>query len=227
MNFQLKWKHEIRHKLACTQTKISNHRSGGIALDYRNYLENFITPIDTDCPYVYYGLVLRKKYFICCKMLYSVLFIYSLKTLDIHQMMQYQKQNLNFFNLMKKTDYICQVGDFNSRTAKLLDFNEVEESYEFIYTNEIYDVYILDDLDILRLRNNPDDIVHNYGRKLISFCKNNNMLVLNGRVRKDQSSNPTSENNIILDYAISSAHLLRKVEDFEILEFSKLFSDIG
>ena len=109
----------------------------------------------------------------------------------------------------------------------MLDFNEVEESYEFIYTNEIYDVYILDDLDIPRLRNNPDDIVHNYGRKLISFCKNNNMLVLNGRVRKDQSSNPTSENNIILDYAISSAHLLRKVEDFEILEFSKLFSDIG
>jgi hypothetical protein len=33
-------------------------------------------------------------------------------------------------------------------TARLLDLYEVEESNEFIYTNEFYDVYILDDLDI-------------------------------------------------------------------------------
>ena len=117
------------------------------------------------------------------------------------------------------------VGDFNSRTAQLLDFYEVEESNAFIYTNQLYDVYILDDLDISRLRNNHDDIVNTYGNKLISFCKNNDMLVLNGRVGKDQAGKPTSKNNSNVDYAISSAHLLRKVEDFDILEFSKLFSD--
>jgi len=87
-------------------------------------------------------------------------------------------------------------------------------------------VYILDDLDILRLRNNPDYTVNNYGRKLISFCKNNNMFVLNGRVGKDQAGKTTSKNDSVVDYAISSAHLLGKVEDFEIIEFSKLFSDI-
>ena len=76
-------------------------------------------------------------------------------------------------------------------------------------------------LDIPRLRNNPDNIVNTNGRKLISFCKNDNMFVLNGRVGKDQSGKPTSKNNSVVDYAISSAHLLRKVEDFEILEFSK------
>ena len=81
------------------------------------------------------------------------------------------------------------VGDFNSRTAKLLDFYE---SNKFIYTNEFYDVYILDDLDIPRLRNNPDNIVNTNGRKLISFCKNDNMFVLNGRVGKDHSGKPTS-----------------------------------
>ena len=52
------------------------------------------------------------------------------------------------------------------------------------------------------------------------------MLVLNGRVGKNQAGKPTSKNNSIVDYAISSAHLLWKVEDFKILEFSKLFSDI-
>ena len=85
----------------------------------------------------------------------------------------------------ENTDYLCLVGGFSSRTAILLDLYEVEESNEFIYTNEFYDVYILDDLNIPWLRNNPDNIVNNYGRKLISFCKNNNMFVLNGRVEKD------------------------------------------
>ena len=126
----------------------------------------------------------------------------------------------------ENTDYLCLVGGFNSRTARLLDLYEVEESNEFIYTNEFYDVYILDDLDIPWLRNNPDNIVNNYGRKLISFCKNNNMFVLNGIVGKDQSGKPTSKNNSIVDNAISSAHLLWKVEDFKIFEFSKLFSEI-
>jgi hypothetical protein len=37
---------------------------------------------------------------------------------------------------------------FTRRPARLLDLYEVEESNEFIYTNEFYDVYILDDLDI-------------------------------------------------------------------------------
>ena len=118
------------------------------------------------------------------------------------------------------------VGDFNSRTAQLLDVYEVEESNAFIYTNQLYDVYILDDLDISRLINNHDDIVNTYDNKLISFCKNNDMFVLNSRVGKDQAGKPTSKNNSNVDYAISSAHLLRKVEDFDILEFSKLFSDI-
>ena len=52
---------------------------------------------------------------------------------------------------------------------------------------------------------------------LLVFVKNNNMFVLN--VGKDKSGKPTSENNSIVDYAISSGHLLRKVEDFEILEY--------
>ena len=90
------------------------------------------------------------------------------------------------------------VGDFNSRTVKLLDFYEVEESNKFIYRNEFYDVYILDELDIPRLRNSPDNIVNSNGRKLISFCKNDNMFVLNGRVGKDQSGKPRSKNNSLL-----------------------------
>ena len=52
------------------------------------------------------------------------------------------------------------------------------------------------------------------------------MFELNGRVGKDKAGKPTSKNNSVVDYAINSTHLLRKVEDFEILEFSKLFSDI-
>ena len=205
--------------------KISSRRSGGIALGYRNYLENFITPLDTDCPYVLWFTIKKEIFNLSQNVIFGIIYIPPENT-------RYTSDDaiseieLEFLKFNENTDYVCLVGDFNSRTAKLLDVYEVEESNEFIYTNEFYDVYILDDLDIPRLRNNPDDIVNTYGRKLISFCKNNNMFVLNGRVGKDKSGKPTSKNNSVVDYAISSAHLLRKVEHFEILEFSKLFSDI-
>ena len=52
------------------------------------------------------------------------------------------------------------------------------------------------------------------------------MFVLNGRVGKDQAGKLTSDNNSVVDYVISSAHFLRKVENFKIFEFSKLLSDI-
>jgi hypothetical protein len=56
---------------------------------------------------------------------------------------------LEFLKFNENKNYLWLVGDFNSRTAKLLDFYEVEESNEFIYTNEFYYVYILDDLEII------------------------------------------------------------------------------
>ena len=52
------------------------------------------------------------------------------------------------------------------------------------------------------------------------------MFILNGRIGKDKIGKPTSRNLSIVDYIISTAYFLKNVNDFEVLDFSKHFSDV-
>ncbi|CAG2186310.1 unnamed protein product [Mytilus edulis] len=122
-------------------------------------------------------------------------------------------------------------GDFNSRTASLQDFNDLVDTDDFlaqnlIDINEFSNVDILDKLGIQRKRHSTDLNVNTYGRKLIQFCKNNNMYIMNGRIGNDEVGKPTSKNTSVVDYAISTADVLYLVENFDVLPFSSLYSDI-
>ncbi|CAG2186247.1 unnamed protein product [Mytilus edulis] len=83
-----------------------------------------------------------------------------------------------------------------------------------------------DKLGIQRKRHSTDLNVNTYGRKLIQFCKNNNMYIMNGRIGNDEVGKPTSKNTSVVDYAISTADVLYLVENFDVLPFSSLYSDI-
>ncbi|CAG2241201.1 unnamed protein product [Mytilus edulis] len=129
-----------------------------------------------------------------------------------------------------KKNYETQ-GDFNSRTASLQDFNDLVDTDDFlaqnlIDINEFSNVDILDKLGIQRKRHSTDLNVNTYGRKLIQFCKNNNMYIMNGRIGNDEVGKPTSKNTSVVDYAISTADVLYLVENFDVLPFSSLYSDI-
>ena len=52
------------------------------------------------------------------------------------------------------------------------------------------------------------------------------MFILNGRIGKDKIGKPTSRNLSVVDYIISTTYFLKNVNDFEVLDFSKLFSDV-
>ena len=66
-----------------------------------------------------------------------------------------------------------------------------------------------------------------YGDKLLSQCKSNNFLIFNGRVEQDKYlGNCTTTKGSIVDYVIGSAHLLPTVNEFNILDFDPMFSDI-
>ncbi|CAC5412234.1 unnamed protein product [Mytilus coruscus] len=82
------------------------------------------------------------------------------------------------------------------------------------------------DLGIPRKRNSQDQTVNTYGRKLISFCNNNNIVILNGRFLSDKVGKPTSRNSSVVDYVLGSANMFHKIVDFEIMQFSNLYSDI-
>jgi hypothetical protein len=72
-----------------------------------------------------------------------------------------------------------------------------------------------------------DMIRNRYGNMLLEFCKGNSLFIVNGRVGKDKNIGKlTCRNASVVDYCISSPYLLKSFKDFDILDSSKLYSDV-
>ena len=123
-------------------------------------------------------------------------------------------------------------GDFNSRTASLPDFVVVDEFISHMQNgNMIYE----ENLEVLRClhknnfpldRHSADGSTNIYGKQLIEFCKGNDLFFINGRLGQD-SAYPkfTCKNSSTIDYFICSPNMTQYLYDFNVLEFSSVFSD--
>ena len=66
--------------------------------------------------------------------------------------------------------------------------------------------------------------INNYGRKLIELCRNNKMLILNGRVnseREDISDGFTCykyNGSSIVDYTVAECSVIEYIKHFSVLE---------
>ena len=62
---------------------------------------------------------------------------------------------------------------------------------------------------------------------LLEFCKGNSLFIVNGRVGKDKNIGRfTCRNASVVDYCISSPYFFKSFKDFDILDSSKLYSDV-
>ena len=67
-----------------------------------------------------------------------------------------------------------------------------------------------------------------YGPKLVQFCKNMNLVIINGRCGKDKNiGKPTCRDVSVVDYMITSPELLKHIDNFEKNDFDPLLSDVG
>ncbi|XP_071107207.1 uncharacterized protein [Haliotis cracherodii] len=65
------------------------------------------------------------------------------------------------------------------------------------------------------------------GYKLLDFCKNNGLYIVNGRLGKDKGIGKlTCRNASVVDYCIASAETFPLLIDFEVLEFDPISSDV-
>ena len=72
-----------------------------------------------------------------------------------------------------------------------------------------------------------DPIKNGYGKKLLDFCKGNNLFIVNGRIGDDRNKGRlTCKNASIVDYCISSVCLLKYFSNFAVLDFSHFYSDV-
>ena len=133
-----------------------------------------------------------------------------------------------FLNLNSNYDNICLVGDFNSRTAEISDIPDIRyDAFSGMLDLDYNVISLLQKLNIDIERKSKDCNRNTFGNILIEFCRNNNMIICNGRVGKDMGFGEfTCKNSSAVDYYIVSPNGLKIINSFSILEPSKLFSDV-
>ncbi|CAG2230935.1 unnamed protein product [Mytilus edulis] len=161
--------------------KLANHKSGGIALGFKKYLDKYIKYIQSDCQFVLWFSIDKKVLDLPKDAIFGIIYIPPVNTSytseDAFTEIEFELQNF-----CSKTNYIIMLGDFNSRTGNLSDFYNIDKDNSFENNttdyNELNDVDVLDELGIPRLRNSIDTVVNGYGRKLIDFVKITECLFL-------------------------------------------------
>ena len=204
-------------------------KSGGIVLAYKESYSNYIEVLESDSKFVLWfklsGEFCKEGKNIICGIVYippegSPYFLPD--TFD-----QVENEIRNFSD---ECDYVCLIGDFNSRTASEPDFIDVNiNEYEQDFTEYVEDgLAILDFLNIDKYRKSKDNIKNRSGTKLLDICKANNMFIVNGRLGDDRidGGKLTCKNTSVIDYFMCSFSLIQFVHNFKVLDFSFLYSDV-
>lgn len=130
------------------------------------------------------------------------------------------------------SNHIILFGDLNSRTANLKDYVLIDEFMSHMHDN---DVLTCENAEMLHQfecnnvpldRNTADTTTNAYGYHLLEFCRSNNMFIVNGRFGLDcKSPKLTCKDASTVDYFITTAQVFAHICDFEVLDFSPLYSD--
>ena len=96
--------------------------------------------------------------------------------------------------------------------------------------DEVIDVYHkLCEIGIDDIRYNQDVTQdrNSFGKTLVTLCSNNNVCIFNGRLDEDlRIGKPTTTHGTLVDYIIGSPSLLNNVQEFRILDYDPMYSDI-
>ena len=208
--------------------KFCGRKSGGITLAYKLNLKSKIKVLNSDSKFVLWFRVFGELFDIDEDVIFGIVYIppensrYSSES----AFTELETEFLKFSNNYK---YVALLGDFNGRTSDNIDYLLIKENKHtadcsYFINN---DVFILDEIGISRTRNNMDKVKNNYGNKLLDFCKSNNLFIANGRVGADaEIGKCTCRNASVVDYCLSSAHFLKCIANFEVLDFNCLYSDV-
>ncbi|CAG2208866.1 unnamed protein product [Mytilus edulis] len=213
---------EIKMKNRFTLRRV---KSGGIVLCFRTHLADKINMVDTDSKYIMWFTVDKEIFRLNQNVLFGIVYIppenssYCIGD-------PYNEMENEFLNFCSYYNYICLMGDFNSRTSRDPDFIDLEyDEVSGMLDIENTCINTLHNLCLPIQRKSMDVKKNNFGNYLLDFCKYNNMLIVNGRIG-DNSGHFTCKNASVVDYNICSPCFLKLIENFSVLETNTLFSDI-
>ena len=144
------------------------------------------------------------------------------QTYDCDIFADIENQIVEYMNVGK----IMLIGDTNARTSNANDFilNDVLHDDVLRDLGEVL-FYGLD--SSLPVRVNPDNVVNDYGNKLLTLCKSSGLRILNGRHSLGMDKDFTfvgPRGMSVVDYLLSSPDVFKLIDQFIVSNFN-MFSD--
>ena len=121
-------------------------------------------------------------------------------------------------------------GDFNAHTGAMSDVAQRNaDNNRYTPDDDTAQHIDFDSLELPERRAN-EDTTHDrstYGKKLVEVCRNNYIMIYNGRLGEDRGiGKATTTYGTTIDYVIGSWQLTSFVMQFSVLDFDPLCSDV-
>lgn len=200
-------------------------KSGGIAFGYKSHYDKYIHPLESNSKLISWYKISMDL----CKTSEDVIIgnVYVPPENSLYKVTDaFNELEDEFLRLSVNHKLILLNGDFNSRTANDFDFVEIEDNIRCPPCNDYNYANMLSQLDMSYVRQSQDKNKNNYGNQLLTFCRNNNMFILNGRVKGDRQGLFTCRQSSVVDYFICTHDLLCNIDSLYVLDFSSLYSDV-
>ncbi|CAG2212946.1 unnamed protein product [Mytilus edulis] len=138
---------------------------------------------------------------------------------QLYTTLDLKEQTLLIVSLISNSD--------NSRTSRDVEYIEIVHSqHDIVDTDNVDILNNLELYDMSKVRCSMDTSKNAYGNMLLEMCKNNNIIILNGRVNGDKEGKFTCRQASVVDYFICTYDFLCFVVNMYVQDFSKLFSDV-
>lgn len=183
---------------------------GGIVITMKNAIRKGVKILDVIDSHIVW-LKLEKKFFNFVEDLYMcTIYIPPIESCKkIYGENKYELWDTLEKSILKYRDHgqIMLMGDVNSRIGRdngILEYNSDQEC-DYLVNN----------------RNSYDYVTNQFGRKLLEMCRQNNLIVLNGRSMGDLQGQFTSFNyngSAVVDYCIVSQEFINKIIYFNVLD---------
>jgi hypothetical protein len=202
-------------------------KSGGIILAYKTELSSFVNIVESESKYILWFKLNKSLFHLPQDVLFGTVYVppENSKYCIGDPFNEIENELLDFSTNFEN---VCIIGDWNVRTCEEYDYIITNFDTFSDFLNDDNDgVQMLEELNVEILRKSMDNRKNNFGNRLLELCRCNNIFICNGRIGDDKGIGKfTSKNASVVDYAICSPLLFKIIDNFSVLETSKLFSDI-
>jgi len=215
---------------------LSVRRSGGIVVLVKNSIKKYIKSHRETCEIVQWLLIDKKLFNYDKDVLIGGFYIPPEQSIygGTH-LFDCLDEEILFFT-RDRDCHVCIMGDFNAHTKNMPDYFELDDIIinEFnlgdIFAETRNAIELLETNAILD-RTSKDQHVNNYGYRMVDFCGSHSLFIANGRIGDDRNLGEFTcvqgtTNHHVIDYCIATYELLLMFDNFKILYFDPLYSDV-